>query len=266
MTYILAIDQGTTSTRAIVYDDTMTFPLPAPQEEFPSISPQFRLGLNMIPTICGATTQGDLPRAIGQGGDQGRRYRGIGITNQARNGRFVWDKKTRRPIYKRHRLAGPPHAQPSAAPCAMGHEEMFTDRHRFAADPYFSRHQAGVDIGTNVEVQRERCGAEGELCLAPVDCFLILESSPVGLSRERNANQRRRGTYACYDIRKKAGGSRSIAIAATSAMEMLQRFRIAPTDFSNRSRYSGGCRPHPRVAATSRRSTVGQACFPSRGC
>ena len=80
MTYILAIDQGTTSTRAIVYDDTMTS-IASAQEEFPQHFPQSGW-VEHDPDDLWRTTQATCRGAIDKAGITAGDIAAIGITNQ----------------------------------------------------------------------------------------------------------------------------------------------------------------------------------------
>ena len=96
MTYILAIDQGTTSTGAIVYDDTMTS-IASAQEEFPQHFPQSGW-VEHDPDDLWRTTQATCRGAIDKAEIKAGDIAAIGITNQ-RETVVVWDKATGRPIY-----------------------------------------------------------------------------------------------------------------------------------------------------------------------
>ncbi|MEM6729801.1 MAG: FGGY family carbohydrate kinase, partial [Pseudomonadota bacterium] len=96
MTHILAIDQGTTSSRAIIFDADMT-PIATAQEEFAQHYPQSGWvehdPADIWATVV-STTRGVLERADLRAGD----ITAIGITNQ-RETTLIWDRETGKPIH-----------------------------------------------------------------------------------------------------------------------------------------------------------------------
>jgi len=125
MTYIIAIDQGTTSTRAIVFDRTMRVVASA-QEEFIQHFPQSGW-VEHDPEDLWNTTVGTCRSAIAQAGIGPSQVAGIGITNQ-RETVVVWDKETGQPIHN----AIVWQDRRTSAMCselrAAGHEAMIIDR------------------------------------------------------------------------------------------------------------------------------------------
>ncbi|MCC5992279.1 MAG: glycerol kinase, partial [Rhodobacteraceae bacterium] len=96
MGYILALDQGTTSSRGIMFDAGMNIAAIA-QEEFPQHYP--RSGwVEHDPSDLWATTAATARAAIEKAGLAARDIAAIGITNQ-RETTLVWDRKTGKPIH-----------------------------------------------------------------------------------------------------------------------------------------------------------------------
>src|SRR5881628_2706891 len=95
MKYILALDQGTTSSRAIVFDHTGSIRAVA-QQEFRQIFPQPGW-VEHDPTEIWATQSGVMHEALAKAGLSARDVAAIGITNQ-RETTLVWDRATGRPI------------------------------------------------------------------------------------------------------------------------------------------------------------------------
>ena len=96
MTHILAIDQGTTSSRAIIFDKDMKIVASA-QEEFEQHFP--RSGwVEHDPDDLWSTTAGTCRAAIERAGITADDIAGIGITNQ-RETTLVWDKATGKPVH-----------------------------------------------------------------------------------------------------------------------------------------------------------------------
>ncbi len=113
MSHILAIDQGTTSSRAIVFDEKLR-PVASAQQEFPQHFPRsgwVEHDPHDIWSGVAATCRGAIERA----GTGIAAVSAIGITNQ-RETTLVWDRETGQAARQRHRLAGPPHCRPLRAP------------------------------------------------------------------------------------------------------------------------------------------------------
>ena len=104
--YILAIDQGTTSTRAIVFDSLGPARRPA-QKELPQIFPKPGWVEHDPEEIWRATVE-VCRGALAKARLEADRLAGIGITNQ-RETTVVWDRATGKPVAQCDRLAGPPH-------------------------------------------------------------------------------------------------------------------------------------------------------------
>ncbi len=96
MGYILAIDQGTTSSRAILFDGDMHIKSVG-QEEFQQHFPQSGW-VEHDPEELWQTTLRSIESAVAQVGAEAREIAGIGITNQ-RETTIVWDRITGAPIY-----------------------------------------------------------------------------------------------------------------------------------------------------------------------
>ncbi len=94
--YILAFDQGTTSSRAIVFDHD-GLPLAIAQKEFTQIYPKPGW-VEHDPDEIWSTQAGVAFEAMTKAGLTGVNIAAIGITNQ-RETTVVWDKKSGRPVY-----------------------------------------------------------------------------------------------------------------------------------------------------------------------
>jgi len=253
MTYILAIDQGTTSTRAIVYDDTMTS-IASAQEEFPQHFPQSGW-VEHDPDDLWRTTQATCRGAIDKAGITAGDIAAIGITNQ-RETVVVWDKQTGRSIYNAIVWQDRRTASQCRTLRDAGHEEMFTDRTGLLLDPYFSGTKLAW-ILDNVEGARDRA-AKGELLFGTVDCFLIWKLTG-GASHATDATNAARTML--YDIRK-GRWSRSICDLLDIPMEMLPEVKNCADDFGHTDAdVLGAAVPIHGVAGDQQAATVGQACF-----
>jgi len=166
--FILAIDQGTTSSRAILFDRDFNT-VAASQQEFEQFFP--RSGwVEHDPEEIWTTTVATCRDVLSQAEVNARQIAGIGITNQ-RETTVIWDKETGEPI---HRAIVWQDRRTSAL-CAelkqQGHEEWVTAKTGLLLDPYFSGIKAAW-ILDNVEGAREMAEA-GKLAFGTVDCFLL---------------------------------------------------------------------------------------------
>ncbi len=168
MTHILAIDQGTTSSRAILFDASLR-PVAAAQEEFPQHYP--RPGwVEHDPADLWSTVAGTARAAIEKAGIKADEIAAIGITNQ-RETTLIWDRATGQPIHPAVVWQDRRTADTCAALKAAGHEPMITERTGLLLDPYFSGTKVKWLLD-HVEGARER-EQRGELAFGTVDTWLI---------------------------------------------------------------------------------------------
>src|SRR3974390_695640 len=102
--HLIAIDQGTTSTRAIVFDAALA-PVAVAQQEFAQHFPAAGR-VEHEPEEIGATVVATVRAAIAKAGIGPRDVAGIGITNQ-RETVVIWDRATGRAVHKAIVAAGP---------------------------------------------------------------------------------------------------------------------------------------------------------------
>ena len=168
MSYVLAIDQGTTSSRAIVFDEAMAVVATA-QEEFPQHFPQSGW-VEHDPADIWSTTAGVCRGAIERAGARPADIAAIGITNQ-RETTLVWDRATGQPIHNAIVWQDRRTAAICADLRAAGHEPMITERTGLLLDPYFSGTKLKWLLDT-IPGARDRARA-GELMFGTVDSYLI---------------------------------------------------------------------------------------------
>ena len=253
MPYILAIDQGTTSSRAILFDDALQVCAIA-QEEFPQHYPQsgwVEHDVSHLWSTVAATCRQVIERACITAAD----IAAIGITNQ-RETTVVWDRKTGEPLHN----AIVWQDRRTAAICNAlrdgGHEAMVTDRTGLLLDPYFSGTKLKW-ILDHVEGARMRARA-GDLLFGTVDSFLIWKLTG-GVSHVTDATNAARTLL--YDIRK-GRWSRAICDLLDIPMQMLPEVQDCAADFGNtRSDLLGRAIPIYGVAGDQHAATIGQACF-----
>jgi len=160
---ILAIDQGTTSTRAIVFDDRLV-PLTTAQKEFRQHFPKSgwveHNPRDLWDTVCHTATEAA----------KGHRIAAIGITNQ-RETVVLWDRKTGEPVANAIVWQDRRTARFCEKLHGDGFEEAITKATGLLIDPYFSATKLKWLLD---EVPGARSRAEkGELAFGTVDCFII---------------------------------------------------------------------------------------------
>ena len=133
--HVLAIDQGTTSTRAIVFDAAGQ-PVASMQKELPQIFPKAGWVEHDAEEIWSATVE-VCRGVLGKAGLDARSLAGIGITNQ-RETTVVWDRATGKPIHNAIVWQDRRTADRCEALKRAGHEEMVSARTGLILDPYFS--------------------------------------------------------------------------------------------------------------------------------
>lgn len=253
MTHILAIDQGTTSSRAIIFDGAMNIKASA-QEEFTQHYPDSGW-VEHDPGDLWATTAGTCRAAIEKAGLRPEDIAAIGITNQ-RETVVVWDKTTGQPVYN----AIVWQDRRTAAYCKTlrdeGHDKMITARTGLLADPYFSATKLKW-ILDNVEGARDRA-TRGELLFGTVDTFLIWKLTG-GAAHVTDATNAARTSL--YDIHK-GRWSQTICALFDIPQQMLPEVKDCAADFGvTRADLFGRPVPILGVAGDQQAATIGQACF-----
>ncbi len=166
--YILSIDQGTTSSRAIVFD-TQGSSLAKSQEEFPQIFPNDGW-VEHDPETIWSSTLNVCSTALKDAQNQGISVSTIGITNQ-RETTIVWDRTTGDPIYNAIVWQDRRTADLCAKLKGDGLENMVTAKTGLLLDPYFSATKIAW-ILDNVDGARAKA-ERGELAFGTVDSFLL---------------------------------------------------------------------------------------------
>ncbi|MGC6519676.1 MAG: glycerol kinase GlpK [Candidatus Puniceispirillaceae bacterium] len=165
---IIAIDQGTTSSRAILFDETGTI-LAQQAAEFPQHFPADGW-VEHDPEDIWQTTIDVTTAMVAEARSRGGLPLAIGITNQ-RETAVIWDRATGKPIHNAIVWQDRRTADICAVMKNAGKEAMVTERTGLLLDPYFTATKLAW-ILDRVEGARDRAAA-GELCFGTVDSFLI---------------------------------------------------------------------------------------------
>lgn len=166
--YIVALDQGTTSSRAVILDHDANL-VSVAQREFTQIYPEAGW-VEHDPMEIWATQSSTLVEALAKSGIRSDQLAAIGITNQ-RETTIVWNKETGKPVYN----AIVWQCRRTADICedlkARGLENYVRDNTGLVLDPYFSGTKVKW-ILDNVEGAREDAEA-GKLLFGTVDTWLV---------------------------------------------------------------------------------------------
>ena len=251
MTRILAIDQGTTSTRAILFDAALRVEATA-QAEFPQHFP--RSGwVEHDPAEIWSSTEGTIRKVMANAGVTARDIAAIGITNQ-RETTLLWDRATGEPL----RNAIVWQDRRTADTCerlrAAGHEPLIRETTGLLLDPYFSATKLSWLLD-HVDGARARA-TKGELAFGTVDSFLIWKLTEGRVHATDATNAAR---TMLYDIRTGRWSPELCALFDIPA-SLLPEVRDCAADFGATTLF-GGSIPILGVAGDQQAATVGQACF-----
>ncbi len=253
MTHILAIDQGTTSSRAIVLDGEMGVVASAQQEftqHFPASGWVEHDAGDLWSTVL-ETCRDALKKA----GVAASHIAGIGITNQ-RETTVVWDRETGRAVHNAIVWQDRRTADFCREMREAGHEAEVTAITGLLLDPYFSGTKLKW-ILDNVDGARAKA-REGRLLFGTVDSWLIWHLTG-GKSHVTDATNAARTLL--YDIHKGQWSSRICGLLDIP-MEMLPEVRDCAADFGTaEASHLGAAIPIAGVAGDQQAATLGQACF-----
>ncbi|MDM8003812.1 MAG: glycerol kinase GlpK [Bacteroidota bacterium] len=166
--YILSLDQGTTSSRAILFG-TDGKPVASSRKEFTQIFPMPGW-VEHDPEEIWATQAGVAAETLTRGGVDSSMVVGIGITNQ-RETTVVWNRKTGKPVYNAIVWQDRRTADYCDSLKEQGLADMIADRTGLIVDAYFSATKVRW-ILENVPGAREMAG-KGELAFGTVDSWLV---------------------------------------------------------------------------------------------
>jgi glycerol kinase len=253
MTHILAIDQGTTSTRAILFDQAMQV-VNSVQMEFTQHFPQAGWVEHDGDEIWSSTVQ--VCRMVMNENDVGAdQIAGIGITNQ-RETTLVWDRQTGELVYNAIVWQDRRTAPLCEALRKAGHEAEITRTTGLLLDPYFSGTKLKWILDT-IPGARARA-ASGDLLFGTIDTFLIwrLTGGKVHATDATNAAR-----TLLFDIHK-GEWSKDICDLLDVPMQMLPQVRDSAADFGEtEASILGGSIAVLGVAGDQQAATIGQACF-----
>lgn len=252
--YILSLDQGTTSSRAIIFNKSGEVVYTA-QREFTQHFPKpgwVEHNANEIWTSILSV----IASCLSESGVTAKQIAGIGITNQ-RETTVVWDKVTGKPVYN----AIVWQSRQTASICEelkqAGHEQLFREKTGLLIDAYFS----GTKIKwilDNVEGAREKA-EEGKLLFGTIDTWLIWKLSGGKAHVTDYSNASRTLLYNIHELQ----WDNELLEVLTIPESMLPEVRPSSEIYAHTIDYHffGEVVPIAGAAGDQQAALFGQACF-----
>jgi glycerol kinase len=252
-TYVLAIDQGTTSSRALIFDAKLALVSHA-QQEFAQHYPASGWVEHEAEDIWEstlATCRGALTKA----GVDARSIAAIGLTNQ-RETTLIWDRATGKTIHRAIVWQDRRTADLCAALKDAGHEPDVSARTGLLLDPYFSATKIAW-ILDHVPGARARA-MRGELAFGTIDTFLLwrLTGGRVHATDATNAAR-----TLLFDIHRGVWDDKMLALFKVPRA-LLPEVKDCAADYGmSDTELLGAAIPIRGVAGDQHAATIGQACF-----
>ncbi|MBO0421047.1 glycerol kinase GlpK [Vagococcus fluvialis] len=194
--YIMAIDQGTTSSRAIIFDKAGNN-VGSSQKEFTQIFPESGWVEHNANEIWNSV-QSVIAGALIESGVRPDNIKGIGITNQ-RETTVIWDRKTGKPIYNAIVWQSRQSAPIADQLKEDGHADMIHKKTGLVVDAYFSATKVRW-ILDNVEGAQERA-ERGELAFGTIDTWLLWKLTDGNVHVTDYSNAARTMMYNIMDLK-----------------------------------------------------------------
>lgn len=250
----MALDQGTTSSRAMLFDETGNVVHTA-QQEFRQIFPQSgwvehnaeEIWSSILSCIAKVLSQKNIPADA---------VASIGITNQ-RETTVVWDKHTGKPIYN----AIVWQSRQTASICEelkeAGHNDLFRDKTGLLIDAYFSGTKVKW-ILDNVEGAREKAEA-GDLLFGTIDTWIIWKLTEGAAHVTDYSNASRTLMFNIYDLKWDEELLELLTVPASMLPEVCESSKVygktAPKNFFGKEIPIAG------IAGDQQAALFGQACY-----
>ncbi len=251
--YVLAIDQGTTSTRAILFRADTSVAAIA-QQEFPQYFPADG-EVEHAPEDLWRTTVETCRGAMREAGASARDIVAIGITNQ-RETTLLWERSTGRAVHRAIVWQDRRTADLCARLKAAGHEKLFAAKTGLLLDPYFSGTKLAWLL-SNVPGAADRA-ARGELAFGTVDSYLLwrLTGGKVHATDATNASR-----TLLFDIHDGRWDERLLQILNVPE-SVLPQVRDSSAAFGTTDpEIFGAAIPICGIAGDQQAALIGQACF-----
>ncbi|MEP0356031.1 glycerol kinase GlpK [Paraglaciecola sp.] len=250
---ILSIDQGTTSSRAIIFGPDSQI-LASAQQEFEQHYPNDGWVEHTPEDIWSSTLQ-VCKKALVEASGKGAEVIAVGITNQ-RETTMVWDRKTGKPIYNSIVWQD----RRTAAQCKTlreaGHSELVQSKTGLLLDPYFSASKVSWMLD-NVDGARQKAEA-GELAFGTVDSFLIWRLTAGRVHATDVTNASRTNLFNIHTLKWDADLLELFCIPSS----LLPTVKECTDDFGKTCpKMLGYSLPILGVAGDQHAASIGQCCF-----
>jgi len=251
--YILAIDQGTSSSRTVIYDHA-TSVVASAQQEFPQIYP--RSGwVEHDPEAIWDSVRAVTEKAMVDAGASASDITAIGITNQ-RETTLVWDRESGECVYNAIVWQDRRTARACRILKSEGLEAIVAAKTGLRLDPYFSATKLAW-ILDNVEGARERAES-GKLAFGTVDCFLLWRLTG-GASHATDASNASRTLL--FDIHSQQWDDELLEVF-NIPRALLPEVKDCAADFGSATDSCvGGAVPVMGIAGDQQAALIGQAGF-----
>jgi glycerol kinase len=250
MPFVLALDQGTTSSRALVFDHGGAVRGMA-QREFRQIYPEPGW-VEHDPTEIWGTQSGVMHEALAKAGIAGRDVAAIGITNQ-RETTLLWERATGRPLANAIVWQDRRTAPDCDALRAAGHEAMLVGKTGLVLDAYFSATKLKWLLD-HVSGARDRA-ARGELAFGTIDAWLVWKLTS-GASHVTDASNASRTLL--YNIHTRTWDDELLALFDIPR-EVLPRV-VSSSEVVALTTLGGASVPIAGIAGDQQAALFGQAC------
>ena len=254
--YIMALDQGTTSSRAILFDKSGTV-VHSVQQEFTQYFPESgwvehnaeEIWSSILSVIAGVLSEKSI---------SAEQIEGIGITNQ-RETTVVWDKNTGQPIYNAIVWQSRQTAEICDELKESGYNDLFRDKTGLLIDAYFSGTKVKW-ILDNVEGAREKAES-GDLLFGTIDTWLVWKLSG---GKRHVTDYSNAARTLMYNIHELKWDEELLAILDVPA-SMLPEVRPSSEVYAHteESHFFGHAAPIAGIAGDQQAALFGQACFES---
>lgn len=252
--YVMALDQGTTSCRAILFDRNSNI-VGVAQKEFTQIYPKAGWVEHNADEIW-STQYGVIAELVAKTGIDPEEIASIGITNQ-RETTVVWDKHTGKPVYN----AIVWQCRRTTSICdelkAKGLEKTFREKTGLVVDAYFSGTKVKW-ILDNVEGARERA-EKGELLFGTMDTWLIWKLSGGKVHVTDYSNASRTLMYNIRELRWDEELLNALGVPASMLPEVRPSSEVYGKTVPEQ--FLGHAVPIAGVAGDQQAALFGQACY-----
>ena len=251
--FILAIDQGTTSSRAIMFNEASEV-LAVAQQEFPQHFPQDGW-VEHDPEDIWSSTLAVTRQAIAEAGIDAAQVTAIGITNQ-RETTVIWDRVTGEPIHNAIVWQDRRTADYCESQRAAGLETLVTAKTGLLLDPYFSATKVKwlLDNVAGARARAER----GELAFGTIDSFLLWRLTG-GQSHKTDATNASRTML--FNIHDQTWDAELLAELDIPAA-LLPQVEDSAADFGMaQASLFGAAIPIAGMAGDQQAALIGQCCF-----